>query len=86
MGGSVGPVSDQIQRPGYKRRFQPESRDDAEEDTDEFGDKRRRANGDGDTWSKAERYNKGELDKVQQIPKQKVKSEKEEGAEEPLTP
>ena len=84
LGGSVGPVTDQIQRPGYKRRFQPESREDAEEDTDEFGDKRRRANGDGDTWSKAERYNKGELDKVQQIPKQKVKSEKEEGADEPL--
>merc|ERR1719474_785478 len=56
----------------------------SQEDDDEFGEKRRRANGDGDTWSKAERYNKGELDKVQQIPKNKPKVEKEEEDDEPM--
>merc|ERR1719336_276363 len=83
-GGVKAEEAEPIQRPGYKRRFRKEREVEEEDDCDEFGDKRRRANGDGDTWSKAERYNKGELDKVQQIPKQKVKSEKEEGAEEPL--
>ena len=34
--------------------------------------------------SKAERYNKGELDKVQQIPKQKPKVEKQEEEDEPM--
>ena len=84
-GGVVSERTEAVQRPGYKRRFQPEKREREElEEGDEFGDKRRRANGDGDTWSKAERYNKGELDKVQQIPKQRVKTERGEENDEPL--
>ena len=81
LGGDVTERSETIQRPGYKRRFQPEKREREEplEDGDEFGEKRRRgADGDGDTWSKAERYSKAELDKVQQIPKKKPKTEKTE--------
>jgi len=82
VGGVQADTREHIERPGYKRRFKREK--EIEEDDDEFGEKRRRANGDGDTWSKAERYNKGELDKVQQIPKNKPKVEKEEEDDEPM--
>ena len=58
LGGEV--KREDVPRPGgYKRRYQQRDDGDDEDDLDEFGDKRRRANGDGDTWSKAERYNKG---------------------------
>ena len=56
--------------PRQKRRH----RYDEEDDGYEYGEKRMRGDGDGDTWDRAERYNKGELDKVQQIPK-KVKTD-----------
>ena len=57
--------------PRQKRRH----RYDEEDEEYELAEKRRRGgDGDGDTWDRAERYNKGELDKVQQIPK-KIKAE-----------
>jgi len=55
--------------PRQKRRHRYEE----EEEGYEYSEKRMRGDGDGDTWDRAERYNKGELDKVQQIPK-KVKA------------
>ena len=55
--------------PRQKRRHRYEE----EEEGYEYSEKRMRGDGDGDTWDRAERYNKGELDKVQQIPK-KVKT------------
>ena len=58
LGGDVTERSETIQRPGYKRRFQPEKRerDEPLEDGDEFGEKRRRgANGDvGPSFTKKE--------------------------------
>jgi len=54
---------------GYKRRHQEY------DDEDEFGDSKR-----GDTWAKAERYKKDELDKVQKIPAKKPKVEIEESS------
>merc|ERR1719361_1430005 len=57
--------------PRQKRRH----RYDEEDEEYELAEKRRRGgDGDGDSWDRAERYNKGELDKVQQIPK-KVKTD-----------
>ena len=81
LGGEV--KKEDVPRPGgYKRRYQQrDNNDEDEDDCDEFGDKRRR-NGDGDTYVKAERYNKTELDRVQAIPKQKPKAEADE--EEPM--
>jgi len=53
---------------GYKRRHEEEL-----DEEDEYGDSKRRRQ--GDTWAKAERYKKEDLDRVQQIPAKKPKLE-----------
>jgi len=57
---------------GYKRRYEED------DDEDEYGESKRKKY--GDTWAKAERYKKEELDKVQQIPAKKPKVESEESS------
>merc|ERR1719427_479645 len=57
---------------GHKRRHEEELDDD-----DEYGESKRRRQG-GDTWAKAERYKKEDLDRVQQIPAKKPKVESDD--------
>jgi len=59
---------------GHKRRHEDEL-----DDEDEYGESKRRRQ--GDTWAKAERYKKEDLDRVQQIPSKKPKVEAEESSQ-----
>lgn len=59
---------------GHKRRHEDEL-----DDEDEYGESKRRRQ--GDTWAKAERYKKEDLDRVQQIPSKKPKVESEESSQ-----
>ena len=65
---------------GHKRRYE----DDLDDDDDEYGESKRRRQG-GDTWAKAERYKKEDLDRVQQIPAKKPKVETDD-APQPSVP
>eukprot|EP00092_Neocalanus_flemingeri_P090233 GFUD01114269.1.p1 GENE.GFUD01114269.1~~GFUD01114269.1.p1 ORF type:complete len:521 (-),score=174.20 GFUD01114269.1:462-2024(-) len=56
---------------GYKRRHEED-----DDDEDDYGKRKKYT----DTWAKADRYNKEELDKVQKIPSKKPKVEPEEGS------
>jgi len=60
-----------------KRRY-----DDELDEEDEYGESKRRRQ--GDTWAKAERYKKEELDKVQQIPSKKPKVEADDESKPPV--